>query len=339
MERVRVRAARPMSLRRVLPAALFALVLLAPLVAASGASPPAEATRVDVANRTAYHWLGNATNGTGAFDLSVLAEVEPGAAAALHVATLMDRQDANATAIVWFVNVTSEALSFENASASTRKEYGETPVTSEAFHFAAFAFTAPSAEGTYGYDVTFEGYADENGTLVPLGSATSVGTVVVAAIDVPLPPVGPTTSPLLWTGLALMLLGVLVVGGFAAKRRADRRRMNAAPKRSQVMRDMELERKLERAKEKDPDQAQVIQQEIRAQEHVREKRRELQILEAKRADALKTIDLLRKRHEAGGLTKLQFDNMVAKKQADLARIEAEIAQMEAEDARGGSAAA
>jgi len=72
------------------------------------------------------------------------------------------------------------------------------------------------------------------------------------------------------------------------------------------------------------------QQEIRQQERVRTERRELQILEAKRADALKGIDLLKKRHELGALSKLQYDNMVAKRQAELAKIEAEIAAMERE---------
>ncbi|HWH09202.1 MAG TPA: hypothetical protein VNX21_08380, partial [Candidatus Thermoplasmatota archaeon] len=110
---------------------------------------------------------------------------------------------------------------------------------------------------------------------------------------------------------------------------------SSSTSRSQALREVELE---ERAAKR-PEEAAVIQQELRQQEKVKEKRRDLQILEAKRADVLKTMDLLRKRHEAGGLTKLQYDNMVAKKQADLQRIEAEIAQMEAEDAAGGSAAA
>src|SRR5581483_12219506 len=126
--------------------------------------------------------------------------------------------------------------------------------------------------------------------------------------------------------------------GYSIRQRNVRRRMNEGPKRSQVMREVELERKLEKAAQKDPEQAAQIKAEIRQQEQVREKRREVQILEAKRADVLKTMDLLRKRHEAGGLSKLQYDTMLSKRQADLERIEREIAEMEAQDA-GGSAAA
>src|SRR5581483_4179882 len=126
--------------------------------------------------------------------------------------------------------------------------------------------------------------------------------------------------------------------GYSIRQRNVRRRMNEGPKRSQVMREVELERKLEKAAQKDPEQAAQIKAEIRQQEQVREKRREVQILEAKRADVLKTMDLLRKRHEAGGLSKLQYDNMLAKKKADLERIEAEIAQMESEGGDAGAAA-
>jgi hypothetical protein len=131
----------------------------------------------------------------------------------------------------------------------------------------------------------------------------------------------------------LVVLGVVVYG---LRQRSVRRRMNEGPRRSQVMREMALEQELTRAK--DPERAAEIKAEIRQQEQVREKRRELQILEAKRADVLKTMDLLRKRHEAGGLTKHQYDTMLAKRQADLERIEREIAEMEAAGGDGSAAA-
>lgn len=314
----------PMTRARVLSFAIVALALAAaPLVLGSGASPPEGATRMDVGTRTAYHWIGNATEP----DAPPATSLAPGAAGALRVAALMDRQAENATAIVWEIAATSPTLAFEPANATLRKEYGNVS-TSEAFHFAALNFSAPTLDGTYAYTVTFTSFAEENGTLRQLASASGDGALIVGSAEAPLPaPAIPRTW--LLAGLAALLVG----GGaaaYAVRQRSIRRRMTGAP-RSQVMREAELEQRLEKAKAKDPEAAVVIQQEIRRAEEVREKRRELQILEAKRADALKTLELLKKRHEGGGLTKLQYDNMAAKKQQDLARIEAEIAQMERED--------
>jgi len=304
-------------LRRAL--ALVALLTLIPLVLASGASPPEGATPVAPGSSVAYHWLGNAS--------AVAPSVEPGADALLNVAALMDRSDANATAIVWYVNATSDSLAFPNASAVLRKEYSNV-TTSEAYHFASFAFRAPDSTGTYAYRLSLDQYAETNGTLVALQTANVTGEVVVATAEVPAPPAGIPTTWII-AGAAVLVVGA-AAGAFGMRQRAIRRRMNEGPRRSQVMRELELEKRMEKAKA--PEHVAEIKQEIRQAEQVREKRRELQILEARRADALKTIDLLRRRHESGGLTKLQFDNMVAKKQADLVRIEAEIAQMEREDA-------
>ena len=321
-------------------ASLRALLLLTaflaiPLALASGPSPPAEAHQIEVADRTAAHWVSNATstdNGTAA----VAESLAPGEAARVHVAALMDRQEENLSALVWTIAISADNLTFETTNATLRKDYSGEFTTSEAFHFASFNFTAPDAAGTYAFSVNFTAFADRNGTLVELGSAISEGRVVVASTEAPIPPVGPGI-PRTWllAGLAVLVVGG-IGGAVALRQRAIKRRMNEGPRRSQVMRELELEHKLEKAKAKDPEAAVVIQKEIRQAEQVREKRRELQILEAKRADALKTIDLLKKRHESGGLTKLQFDNMVAKKRADLERIEAEIAEMERQD--GGAAA-
>jgi hypothetical protein len=134
-------------------------------------------------------------------------------------------------------------------------------------------------------------------------------------------------------GGAAVVLVAAGAGALVARQRSQRRKMRGQT-RSQALREVELE---ERA-QKRPEEAAAIQAELRQQEKVKEKRRDLQILEAKRADVHKTLDLLKKRHEAGGLTKLQYDNMVAKKQQDLARIEADIAAMEAEDSGPGAAA-
>lgn len=295
----------------------LALLLALPMALAQEAEKPivtpSDAETVQVGNLTLAHWVGSAT----ATERNV---------------------SANGTASLWFAvrNATSPVTVFLNVTAQGVGVPNGTLVVT-GIQSVALDLSNVTSDTNASYTFAGEAYEDQNGTLVLVGPVSGSGAfVVLGAIEVPVPPGG--VSPL-WIVAGLALLGVLVVGGFAAKRSAERRRMNAAPRRSQVMRDLELERKLERAEERDPGQAAVIKQEIRQQEQVREKRRELQILEAKRADALKTIDLLKKRHEAGGLTKLQYDNMVAKKQQDLQRIEAEIAQMEAEDASRGSAAA
>lgn len=296
----------------------FALAFALPAASAqeSPAAAPAGAPSVKAGNWTLAHWVGNAT-------------------------AIDDDLAANDSASIWFAvtNGTGPVVVFLNVTASGVEIPNGTLVLRavDDVAFDATNATALPAPTNATYAFAGEVYEDQNGTLVLVGPVSGQGSFTVqGTIEVPAPPAG--VSPT-WIVAGLALLGVLVIGGFAAKRSAERRRMNAAPRRSQVMREMELERKLEKVEEKDPEQAAVIKQEIRAQEQVRVKRRELQILEAKRADALKTIDLLRQRHEAGGLTKLQHDNMVAKKRQDLQRIEAEIAQMEAEDAAGGPAAA
>lgn len=294
--------------------------------------------RVHVANRVAAHWVTNATgmeDGAAGVVDNAAASLAPGEAGRVRVAALMDRQGDNLTALVWTIVISGDDLTFAASNVTLRKDYSREFVTSEAYHFDAFNFTAPNAVGSYDYSVNFTAFADQNGTLVELGSAMSTGSVTVATAELPAP-VGPVL-PRTWllAGLAILVIGG-GAGAIALRQRAIRRRMNEGPRRSQVMREMELEQKLEKARTKDPEQAVQIQQEIRAAETVREKRRELQILEARRADAQKTLDLLKRRHEAGGLTKLQYDNMAAKKREDLARLEAEIAQMERQDTGAAS---
>jgi hypothetical protein len=168
-----------------------------------------------------------------------------------------------------------------------------------------------------------------NGTTTLFSGSAGTRSFAVVGAPVAAPAAGPRWA----VPLALTLALVLVVGiGWGLKRRRDRAAMNALHRRrSQALRDEVVEKGA-----KKPEAAQRVQQEIRQVEQVREKRRELQILEAKRADALKTIDLLQKRREAGSLSQHQFDQMAAKKRVDLERIEADIAQMEREDS--GSAA-
>lgn len=295
----------------------LALLVALPLAAASGFSPPEDAPRTQIAGMTFSHWHGPDVV-DGRYNAS--ASVEPNATSTLW----FSMPNAGGGVRVAYVNVTSSALDLREPNLTLRAD-GRTSLVAT---FDSTAFTAPAEEGNASYTFTVEVYDEaDDGNVTLVGSGSGEGVVLVQAAEAPIPP-SATRIPRTWliAGIALLVLG----GGaaaYAARQRSIRRRMKGAP-RSQVMREMELEQKLERAKTKDPEQAVVIQKEIRQAEQVREKRRELQILEAKRADALKTLDLLKKRHESGGLTKLQYDNMAAKKQADLARIEAEIAEME-----------
>lgn len=309
--------------------ALLALVmlLLAPGALAQGAPEPhlPGAHTASVGNATVSFWVGPSATVVD----ETLALGEEG--------SLWFWLDGSETALVAYLNVTpsTATLAIPNGSVVLTAAANATraPVN------VSFAPTIADA-GVVNQSYAFSGevYREANGTLELVGPISGAGAFTMdvgALVPVP-PPAEPGGIPRSWL---IAGIAVLVVGGGAgailARQRAVKRRMNEGPRRSQVMREMELEQKLEKAKAKDPEAAVVIQQEIRQAEQVREKRRELQILEAKRADAMKTLDLLKKRHEAGGLTKLQYDNMAAKKRADLERIEAEIAEME----RGDSGAA
>ncbi|HWG90170.1 MAG TPA: hypothetical protein VNZ52_04895, partial [Candidatus Thermoplasmatota archaeon] len=148
-----------------------------------------------------------------------------------------------------------------------------------------------------------------------------------------LPPVDPGTN---WVQIALIAGAVLVLGGGGYALLARRKKPTAAP-RSQTLQRIEMERQIERLEKKaeeDPEaaaQVEALKQEQREQELVRQKSRERMIVEAKRDDALKSIDLLKKRREAGQLTELQFNKMMEKKTEQLEALERELSEM---DARG-----
>lgn len=302
---------------------LAALALLLPAVAAEGTvAPPAGAATASVAGVGVAIWVGapDARNAT----------LAPGAADTLRVVLTFSGNltEPNVTR-TWFVNLTSSSLVFDNATlqGSFASPFPEAPQAAGATQVRA----ASNATGDLAYTANVTLLETRGNATLVLGQATLNGALAVVA-----PAPAPGIPLWAWYLLgAVVLLGVVALG-VSARNRSVRRRMNEGPRRSQVMREMELEKQLEKAKE--PERVAEIKAEIRQQEQVREKRRELQILEAKRADVLKTMDLLRKRHEAGGLTKLQYDTMLAKRQADLERIEREIAEMEAQDAGGGAAA-
>lgn len=302
-------------MRRILAPFLLALLLVAaPLAGAQSSTPPAGAFQQDLGGgvRMAL-WVGpsNATANE---------EARPGDETRLWFAAYAP--DANATDLATYFNVTSDDLALANASvvvpgpAGASWVEGSIPVTIPA------NFTGTQARYNFTFTMRHE---PANGTSEDRAFYRGESVVPIAQVVAPAP--APTIDTPVLVGGGLLLLLVLGFGVYGLRQRREKAVMNRAPRRSQALR----EEALEKAAEKRPEEVVQIQQEIRQEEKVREKRRELQILEAKRADALKTLDLLKKRHEAGGLTKLQYDNMVAKKQADLQRIEAEIAEMERQD--------
>lgn len=148
------------------------------------------------------------------------------------------------------------------------------------------------------------------------------GVLTLEVVPAPAPPAaGPSAlSIVLGVGAAAVVLG----GAAFAVARA--RRPKARPK-SETLQRIEMEKQLESARTVEEKQA--IREEIKAVEAGKSRARDLQILEAKRADVERTIDLLKKRHDAGQLTRLQYEKMVEKKLDELDRINEELVAAEA----------
>jgi hypothetical protein len=343
-----VRATFPMRAPQLLLAlSLAALLVGAPLALAQGAdkvsTPPASAQTVTSGNHSATFWVVPQEG------------VEAGANGSL---VFVVRATNNSTVESVEVQLSSTTLLFANAT-STRTTAapnasvlqftelftaGQAATGNASYSFTLRVTSAPVALNATAPANESDANATQSGAneTQPASNATASVTTLSGGGVVPiLAVVVPTPAPLVPTpylvGGGVVLLVAVAIGAYAVRERNLKRRMQGEKRRSQVMREMELEKELERVEEKQPEKAAAIKQEIRQQEVVREKRRELQILEAKRADVLKNMDLLRKRHEMGGLSKLQFDNMIKKREADLAKIEAEIAEMERLDS-GASAA-
>lgn len=302
---------------------LVAALLLAPLGLAQDATAPPAAAHVASAGASQWAWF------VGPDPRTVNESALVGGSGSLWLA-VSNLSGANVSRFA-VVNVSSDVLAFDNASFTVQ------PAGNASWSYQVAAFDVPAnASGSAAFALSVSVYERlPSGETTLVGSGSGEGSVALeGSAQAPAPAI--PVSYYVAAGAAVLLVAGVV--GYSLRQRSLRRRMNEGPKRSQVMREVELEKKLEKAQQKDPEQAAQIKAEIRQQEQVREKRREVQILEAKRADVLKTMDLLRKRHEAGGLSKHQYDNMLAKKKADLERIEAEIAQMESEDAGSGAAA-
>ncbi len=336
-----------MALRRSLPILLTALLLLAPM-AVMAAQPPALAESVTSGDVVLAHWMGvdeqtvNTTAASAeamslwfAFDKRPFVPAADGNATTDN-ATGDNATGANATSpasrtFTTYINATSLDLGIDAQLVleSDTNVTGEWDVTSTSF------VTPADVDINATYTFTFKSYEHTmNGTvLLAQGQGDGVLAVLGAPAPIPTPPEGIPTSYYLIGGAA----AVLVLGGAGVIRLRSARekaRMNRAPRRSQALR----EEALERVSMKRPEEQAAVKAEIRQQEQVRERRRELQILDAKKVDVERTLELLKKRQESGGLTQHQYDVMTKKKLGDLERINAEIAEMEAEEGPGGAAA-
>lgn len=157
---------------------------------------------------------------------------------------------------------------------------------------------------------------------VTVDGASESGVLTIEVVPAPAPaPEGPSPAV-----VAIGLGAAVLVAGGAWYAVARARRPRAKPKSATLQR-MEMEKQLEQAKT--VEQKAAIQEEIRAVEAEKSHARDLQILEAKRADVERTIDLLKKRHDAGQLTRLQYERMVEKKLDELDRINSELVAAEA----------
>lgn len=325
-----------MTTRRLVPTLfLIALLALAPAGAIDGGAPPAGSEAMGAGDASLAHWVGpdlatvNATvNGTATLWIGLQHPANT---------TAPDNTTADNATVSYraFVNVSGDDGLAIGTPSLVLVTDGQGPWTYETTTLT----TNATEQGlvTYNYTILAEVHEirGENTTL--LGNTTGLGVVSFQTGTIAIPP--PVIEPPFPTTLVALLVGgaVLIAGGagvISMQRKREKARMNRAPRRSSVLR----EEALERAALKKPEQHAAVVQEIRQQEQVRERRRELQILDAKKADALKTIDLLKKRREAGGLTEHQYNTMAAKKQADLQRIEQEIAEMETENGDHSSAA-
>lgn len=159
-----------------------------------------------------------------------------------------------------------------------------------------------------------------NGTNVTrLASDTISLTVPVVT---PAPTGDPTTTPRpptpvwVWALAAVVLLAVVPF----AVQKARKRQVKVAP-RSRTLSELQVEDKAEKASPKRAAEVEAARQEVAAREAERLAQRESSILDAKRNDILRSIELMKQRHERGELTAFQFQKLKEKKEAQLAELE------------------
>ncbi|HLE96732.1 MAG TPA: hypothetical protein VI997_05110 [Candidatus Thermoplasmatota archaeon] len=194
------------------------------------------------------------------------------------------------------------------------------PPTTAAFSNAtgpatvAVAFAAPSLPGTASVTVTL--VVLENATA--LQNATEVARKEVAStflVVAPAPPPAPGVPVWVWA-----IGTVVVLGAGAAVLRFRKRQVKVAP-RSRTLQELEVETKAEKARPKDAATIAAEYEAVQKKEAERLATREASILDAKRADIRKSIDLARQRHERGELSAFQFQKLKENKEKQLAELE------------------
>lgn len=168
-----------------------------------------------------------------------------------------------------------------------------------------------SAVGAHDFvvDVLVESFNGTNVTREAFGTIT-LSVVVVA----PQPPGLLPTWAWFVIGAA-----VLAAGGFAVQR-ARKRQVRVAP-RSRTLQELQVEDKAEKVSPKRQAEVEAARQEVETREAERLAVRENSILDAKRNDILRSIELMKQRHERGELTAFQYQKLKEKKEAQLAELE------------------
>lgn len=135
--------------------------------------------------------------------------------------------------------------------------------------------------------------------------------------------IAPAASPAPGTNWPLLAgVGALVAAGAVGVYAVTRKRQVKAAPRSSALQQMELEKRIEKAKA--PEEVEALKEEAAAAERERAVSREAQIVEAKIRDVRTGLDRLKQRLDAGQLTRLQYDKMREKREAELEALEREL---------------
>ena len=136
------------------------------------------------------------------------------------------------------------------------------------------------------------------------------------AIIAPTPP--PVTGFPAWAwyvvGALVLLIALVVV------QKARKRQVRVAP-RSRTLQELQVEDKAEKTSARRAAEVEAARQEVEAREAERLAQRENSIVDAKRQDILRSIELMKQRRERGELTEFQFQKLKEKKEAQLAELD------------------